>query len=59
MRDIYKCKLIHIPANTGHSPNAVLILAHRLRRVSNIETALGECPVFAGYVPWDDKAPRL
>ena len=36
------------PANTGHSPNAVSMLAHRLRRWPNIETALGECPVFAG-----------
>ena len=35
-------------ANTGHSPNAVSMLAHRLRRWANIETALGECPVFAG-----------
>ena len=40
-----------IPASTGHSPNAVSMLAHRLRRSAcppNIETALGECPVFAG-----------
>ena len=35
-----------IPANTGHSPDAVSMLAHRLRRWPNIETALGECPVF-------------
>ena len=34
--------------NTGHSPKAVSMLAHRLRRWPNIETALGECPVFAG-----------
>ena len=26
------------------------MLAHRLQRWSNIETALGECPVFAGLV---------
>ena len=38
----------NVPANTGHSPNAVSMLAHRLRRWPNIETALGECPVFAG-----------
>ena len=38
----------HIPANTGHSPNVVSMLAHRLRRWPNIETALGECPVFPG-----------
>ena len=36
------------PSNTGHSPNAVSMLAHRLRRWPNIETALDECPVFAG-----------
>ena len=36
------------PANTRHSHNAVSMLAHRLRRWPNIETALGECPVFAG-----------
>ena len=39
----------HIPANTGHSPNAVPMLAHRLRRWSSIETSLGECAVFAGH----------
>ena len=39
-----------IPANTWHSPKAVSTLAHRLRRWPNIETALGECPVFAGMV---------
>ena len=33
------------PANTRHSPNAVLMLAHRLRRWPNIKTALGECLV--------------
>ena len=36
------------PANTSHSSNAVLMLAHRLRRWTNIETALDECLVFAG-----------
>ena len=36
------------PANAEHSPNAVSMLAHRLRRWPNIETALCECPVFAG-----------
>ena len=35
-------------ANTGHSPNAVSMLGQRRRRWANIETALGECPVFAG-----------
>ena len=38
------------PANTGHSPKAVSMLAHRLRRWPNIETALGEWPVFAGLL---------
>ena len=37
-----------IPANTKHSPNAILMLAHRLRRWTSIKTALGECLVFAG-----------
>ena len=31
----------YLPANTGHSPNAVSLLAQRLRRWTNIETALG------------------
>ena len=31
------------PANTGHSPNAVLMLGQRRRRCANIETALGVC----------------
>ena len=38
----------HIPANTGHSPNAVSMLGQRRRRRVNIDTALGECTVFAG-----------
>ena len=33
----------YIPANTRHSPNAVSMLAHRLRRWPNIETALSVC----------------
>ena len=37
------------PANTTHSPNAVSLLVHRLRRWPNIETALGECLAFAGW----------
>ena len=36
-----------ISANKRHSPNAVSMLAHRLRRWTNIQTALGECLVFA------------
>ena len=39
---------VGFPGNTKHSPNAVLMLAHRLRRWPNIETALGESLVFAG-----------
>ena len=37
-------------ANTGHSPNAVSMLGQRRRRRANIETALGECVVFAGFI---------
>ena len=37
-------------ANTGHSPNAVSMLGQRRRRSANIETALGECVVFAGFI---------
>ena len=47
------------PANTRHSPNAVSMLAHRLRRWSNIETALGECLVFAGRLSCDRKEPLI
>ena len=36
-----------ITANTGHSPKAVSMVAHRFRRLPDIETTLGECPVFA------------
>ena len=38
---------LHNPANTRNSPNAVSMLAHRLRRWANIETASGECLMFA------------
>ena len=37
--------------NTRHSPNAVSTLDHRLRRWPNIDTALGECFVFAENIP--------
>ena len=37
-----------VPAITGHPPDAVSMLGQRRRRCANIETALGECPVFAG-----------
>ena len=44
------------PANTIHCPNAGLMLARRLRRRPNINSALGQCIVFAGKlytaVPW-------
>ena len=36
------------PENTSHWGNVVSMLCHRLRRWHNIETPLGECPVFAG-----------
>ena len=36
------------PANTGYSPNAVSMLGQRRRRWANIETALGEFPMFDG-----------
>ena len=39
-----------VPANTGHSPYAVSMLGQRRRRWASIETALVECPVFAGTV---------
>ena len=38
------------PANTRLLPNAVLMLGHRLRRWPNINTALGNCLVFADKV---------
>ena len=38
-------------ANTGHSPNAVLRLSQRRKRLTDIKAALGECPVFAGIHP--------
>ena len=33
----------------GHLPKVVLMLGQRRRRWTNIKTAFGECPVFAGY----------
>ena len=44
-----------VPTNTGHPPKAVSMLAHRLRRWPNIETALGDCPVFAGVLELFDR----
>ena len=43
--------LRRIPSNTRHSPNAVSMLVHRLRRWPTIETALSECLVFVGIQP--------
>ena len=37
-----------IPVNRRHSPNAVSMLAHRLRRWLSIETALGVCLCLLG-----------
>ena len=55
LHDLYKkyfsalrVKYFIYPANTGHSPDAVSMLGQRRRRCANIETALDECPVFAG-----------
>ena len=39
---------IFTKGNTGHSPNAVLMLAQRQRWWATIETALGGCLLFAG-----------
>ena len=41
------------PANTLCWPNAVLMLAHRLRRWANINPALGQCIMFVG-IPFCD-----
>ena len=49
IREVCRLIVAH-PANTGHSPYAVSMLGHRLRRWPNIKTASGECPVFAGQV---------
>ena len=38
-------------ANTGRSPNAVIMSGQRRRRWANIETVLGELHVFAGMQP--------
>ena len=43
-------------ANTWHSPNAVLMLIHNLRRWSSIETASGDCHVIAGRLCYADDA---
>ena len=41
---------LHIPENTRHSLSAILMLSQCRRRWLNIETALGECLVFARIV---------
>ena len=38
------------PANTRHSVNVGIMLAHRLRRWPNIITTSAECFVLAGYI---------
>ena len=43
-----KRKELTNPANTAHSLNAVSMLSQRRRRWANVESALGEGPVFAG-----------
>ena len=39
---------VAVPAKTRHSPNAGLLLCHRLRRWPNSKPALGDCLVFGG-----------
>ena len=38
-----------IPSEHKHWPNVRSMLGHRRRRLVNIEPALGQCLVFAGY----------
>ena len=38
----------YCPVHTKRSPNAVLMLAHRLQRWANFKPACGERPVFIG-----------
>ena len=47
---VWKIRAKTRPANTRHSPNAVLTVAHCLRRWPNIKTASGECLVLFGRV---------
>ena len=42
--------LVPIPANTGHCPCVVSMLAQRRRRWANIEPTHGQCLVFAGII---------
>ena len=44
---------------TRHSPNAVSMLGHHLQRWPSIETALGECIVFAGCHHTFEKHDKL
>ena len=46
-----------VPAKTGSSPNAVSMLAHRLRRWPNIETALGEHKRETLNQSWNNAGP--
>ena len=45
----WDCRILSrsTPVNTCHSPNTGSMLAQRIRRWPDIETALGDCPVFA------------
>ena len=43
----------HIPANTMHPANVVLMLARHLRRRTNIKTPFVYCHVFAGMDTMD------
>ena len=47
---VWKIRANTRPANTRHSPNAVSMVVHRLRRWPNIKTASGECLVLLGRV---------
>ena len=47
--DVHPCgRPACCPIYTGHSPNPVLMLGQHQRQGANIETALGECLMFAG-----------
>ena len=46
---------VHVTHKTSHWPNAGSMLAHRLRRWPNIDTAMGEWLAFSGYL---QKWPR-
>ena len=43
---VFPVRASDIPANTGHLPNVDWMLGQRLRRWPNIQTTLGESPVY-------------